>query len=350
MLCVLAGALLIGGISLSCFPAPRFSAKENRYLAAFPQAELSAVCDGSYTAAIDAYATERFPARNRLRQLGAVYQLALGQRELGGVLLCRDGSLLRRITPNERSFSKNLSALCHWHQVYGEKLTVAAVPAAVMLRQAALPLFYDRSQDLGILQAIRCACPDALLFSELDGDADWYRTDHHWTTAGAYRAYQALGSALGYTPLPENAFTKEVASQSFYGTAHAATGSPFTRPDVITLYRFPQESDLSVRIDGKDAPFAGLYDFEKLQTQDGYGVFLGGNHAEMTITATASRPALLVIKDSFANALLPFLALHFDLTVVDPRYTKEELASYCSHAERILFLCGVQTLCETPFI
>ena len=65
-----------------------------------------------------------------------------------------------------------------------------------------------------------------------------------------------------------------------------------------------------------------LYDSSKLKTKDKYGVFLGGNASLIDIKTTAvSDKTLLLLKDSFANSFVPFLAPYYkEIVMVDPRY------------------------------
>lgn len=340
--------LLAGCLLLSLFPAPRFSPQENRNLASFPAFTAEAAASGRYTAALDAYATERFPARVALRQARAWLQIATGRQEAGGVLLCRDGSLARRMTVNERAYAQNLTALQRMYSDCKDRLTVAVVHRRIDARQDVLPPLYDVSENKAVWDTLTAELPTAILFPTLTDDAHWYRTDHHWTSAGAYAAYCALGDALGYIPLPESAFTVETVSTNFYGTSHAAAGIPLVAPDRIELYRFTGEDAYTVKRDGSPAPFTDFYDFEKLQTRDQYAVFLGGNCGVLEIVPPSLRPKLLVVKDSFANALLPFLAQHYTVTAVDPRYCSERISDLASAADQTLVLCGMQTLCESP--
>ena len=349
-LTLLAVMLLGGFISLSFFPADRYSAAERRYLASFPVADPASMADGSYTAALDTYATERFPMRGDLRQAYALLQIMMGQQEVGDVLLCRDGSLAKRIFPSEKVLRQNLKAVKGWQQRYGDILTLAPVPCRVMMREEVLPPLYDTSENHKIWQTVTENCPNAIPFPHLNTDECWYRTDHHWTSRGAYLAYCHLGDALGYEPISEDGFEIKAVCTDFYGTSHGAAGLPFVAPDTIQLYSTDKDAAFRVEIDGSPAPFSGFYDFEKLQSDDAYGIFLGGNHGVMTVSTGEARPHLLVVKDSFANALLPFLAQHFELTVIDPRYTAGALTPYAEKADRILLLCGMQTLCETAWL
>lgn len=353
LLSVTAFFLAGGFLALSFFPTPRFSAAENRFLAELPPFSVSALADGSYTAALDTYATERFPARLTLRQARALCQLAEGKCEVGGVLLCRDGSLARRMTVNDRAFAQNLTAIQKikvFSVTNALPLTVAIVPRRIDARTEVLPALYDTGENAAVWSQLQEALPGAITFSHLTADAHWYRTDHHWTTTGAFDAYHTLAKQLGVTPCKQTDFSVETVSESFYGTSHAAAGIPLISPDGICLYRYENDEDFTVLLEGKQAPFEGFYDTGKLMTHDQYGVFFGGNYGTLEITGSADSETLLVIKDSFANPLLPFLARHYNILAVDPRYTTQPLSSFADRADRILLLCGMQTLCETAVL
>ena len=340
LLWALALLLSAGGILLTFFPAPRFSPAENRLLADLPVLTVKGLTGGTYTAALDTYATERCPLRLPLRQGNALLQLALGKRESGDVILCRDGSLARRTPTDERVWQRNLFAL---RALSAQGFTVAIAPRRIDARAEVLPRTYDTREDLAPWATLTATLPQSITFPALTQDAHWYRTDHHWSTAGAYEAYFLLGEALGYTPYPETDFARKTVSTSFYGTSAGASGIPFLSPDAIELWHYNGENDLCVRYDGQSGQ---LYDLQALHTRDGYAVFQGGNHA-VTEISLGNRPTLLVIKDSFANSLLPFLARHFNIIAIDPRYGN--IDPIAIPHDRALVLCGMQTLCQTAF-
>lgn len=342
--------LLFGGVSLTFFPAARVSERENRVLAEMPQLSASNVADGSYATGLDTYAAERFPLRVPLRAARAAVQIGMGKQEVCGVLFCTDGSLCKRITTNERAYAQNLAAIQKLQSTCGERLTVAVAPRRIDARTEVLPPLYDTREDAAVWETLQAHVPDAVTFSALTADAHWYRTDHHWTTEGAYGAYCQLGAALGYTPFTMQAFTKETVSTSFRGTTDAAAGLPFVSPDTIELYRYAGDTAYTVQKDGNPAPFAGFYDTDKLRTRDQYAVFLGGNCGVLEITDGTDRPTLLVIKDSFANSLMPFLARHYNITAIDPRYCTAPITDFTKNADQILFLCGMQTLCTAAIL
>ncbi|MBQ9099384.1 MAG: hypothetical protein IJY50_08160 [Clostridia bacterium] len=349
LVCMAALMLLSGGIALSLFPAAPLSKRENRYLTQWPPFTINGWKDGSYTAALDTYATERFPIRNELRQVRALLCLGQGQMEVGGVLLCTDGSLCRRMNVNQRIYTQNLTALQRLSAQYPQ-VTVAVAPRRIDMRTAVLPALYDTGENIAVWEQLRSALPDSISFPDLTEDEHWYRTDHHWSTMGAYLAYCQLGASLGYTPFEKESFQAVAVSDTFLGTSDAAAGIPFVTPDTVILFRYAEDRHFTVKREKKAVPFEGFYDMEQLTERDQYAVFLGGNCGTLEITGKGDRPRLVVIKDSFANALLPFLARHFDILAIDPRYCAEFPSALMQEGDRLLALCGMQTLCESFFL
>jgi len=185
----------------------------------------------------------------------------------------------------------------------------------------------------------------SLLDMSKSGEYIWYRTDHHYTTLGAYYVYRYLGDVLGYTPYPMEFFEQTAVSDNFLGTSYSASGLPAGSYDTITLFRYPDDGDFTVRYG--DTVQKGFYDMSRLDTKDKYSVFLGGNHSLTSVRLEGTqRETLLVIKDSFAHSLAPFLALHFDLELVDMRYYSSSVIKLCREKgiSRALVLCGADTL------
>ncbi len=344
--------LLLGGISLLMLPTPRYSTRENRMLAEKPSFTWQALADGTYTTAWDTYAAERMTGRHVMRGVRAAAELAIGKCEVGGVMLCTDGSLTKRLTVNERIYRKNLntvSKISAQATASGVPLTVAVVPRRMDARTDILPPLYQSNATAAPYRTLAEELPSAIIFESITADTAWFRTDHHWTAEGAYTAYTALASTLGYTPYPRTDFTVETVTESFLGTTDAAAGILGIKPDKIDLWRYAGDTAFQLTKDGAPTAFAGFYDLAKLETRDGYGVFLGGNAGmtEIDLGKDDTRPTLLLLKDSYANALIPFLARHYRILAVDPRYTTADINTLLSTADHALLLCGMQTLTET---
>lgn len=354
LLTSLAALLLVGGVGVTLFPAPPFSEQENRMLTDFPAVSPEGLASGSYTAAIDTYLSERFPWRGALRHLYATTDLALGKMASSGVMLREGDTLLATPAPSDTVLRKNqagLTRLVREINACSLPLHITVIPHRTVALGALLPAFYGElpQAELGALTA---ALPDAHVLTHLREQGDWYRTDHHLTTKGAYRVYVALSGMLGYTPHEESDFQARTVSDHFLGTLDARAGIPHLTPDSIELWRFEGDTAYTVKRDGKTAPLDAFYDQAKLRTRDGYAVLFGGNCGvlEVSLGEGDTRPTLLVVRDSYASAVIPFLARHFQIIAVDPRYAsgsalREELQA----ADAALFLFGAQTLTETPF-
>ena len=344
-----AGILLCGALGLCAFPAPRFSAAENCNLTAFPAFTAEALANGAYTAALDDFATERLPFRDVCRHAYADGELLLGRGESHGVILCRDGSLCRRNEVNEQIYARNLATLTRLQKSIGDlPLTVAVAPRRIDVRNEVLPALYDTAREQSVWEALPAG---AVTFLDATTDTQWYRTDHHWTQEGAYFAYVQLARFLGYTPYPSDGFCAEVVSKSFLGTSAAAAGFSEITPDTVCVWRYAGDMSYRVLRDGQSADFTGLYDMKKLSSHDQYSLFLGGNCGllQIDLGEADTRPTLLVVKDSFANSLLPFLARHYRILAVDPRYYTGKLHALLQDADAVLALCGMQTLAQSPF-
>lgn len=341
--------LLLGTVGLTLYPAPRFSAAENRNLADFPAFSAVALTDGSYTAALDDYAAERVPFRGIGRRIWSDTERLLLRGETRGVILCRDGSLCRRLAVNEQAYRQNLSALARLSKRLGDvPLTIAVAPRRIDVRSEVLPALYDTAREQAVWETLPAG---VVTFLDATKDAQWYRTDHHWTQEGAYFAYARLSRYLGYTPYPHADFTVTKMTESFLGTSAAAAGFSGITPDTVSVFRYTGDESYRVLRDGKPAGFTGLYDTAKLATNDPYALFLGGNCGLLQIDKGEDdpRPLLLVIKDSFANSLFPFLARHYRILAIDPRYCRGGLPTHAKEANAALVLCGMQTLTEQAF-
>ena len=183
------------------------------------------------------------------------------------------------------------------------------------------------------------------------GEEVFYRTDHHWTSLGAYNAYDVI-----YTALPDNIksqipqrelsfFTPETVTEDFYGTSYSSSGASWVTPDKIELYRFEGDDKIPVTVVDTNTTYEGLYRTEFLDTRDKYSVFIGENAGRVDI-GYGDRPKIVVIKDSFAQSFVPFLAADFDVTMIDPRYFSGSIFRSVEEIDpaAVLILMNVDTL------
>ena len=232
------------------------------------------------------------------------------------------------------------------------------VPRTVDVMASKLPSQFPKSYGSYEYEIIKQNIKETELISPLDylkscaenGEYVYYRTDHHWTTDGAYRAYETLAENFGFSAYPKEYFDIQCVSRDFYGTTYSKALLQGTVSDQIYLYRYTGDENIKVIYQNGSLSKSSLYDFSVINEaqKDKYKVFLSGNTDLLLIrNENANRQKLLLIKDSFANSIIPFLSLHYDIDVIDLRYYKGSVNDYIgkNKFDAVLLLYGVDTLC-----
>ncbi len=337
--------LLLGLVAFVALPDNAFSERENRTLQTLPKLTWQSLRDGKFGEDVNEYFADQFPARNLLVSLKGFAELALGKGENNGVVLGKDGVLAVRWFD---SFVNRTTRV--YDTDYYSKDSIAAQTDALNQLEADLAaqgieltlLVPPRTLDvLGAQTRYPTEATDAL-WEDLDagladsvgyldlrevmqsasesGEYVYYRTDHHWTTKGAYLAYGALMTKWGREAdiIPKSRFTVETV-EGFYGTTWSRAGFAFVSPDSLEIWHFEGEDAFTVTDPATGESFKGFYNRDYLTKKDKYSVFLDGTHGVLTVTkdTDGDRPTLLVLKDSFLNSMVPFLAQHYDLVVVN---------------------------------
>lgn len=354
VLIVLAAALiLVQSVLLFLSPQQAFSDAENRMLTTFHAPKFSDWLDGRFADRFGAFCTDQFPFRTQLIQLKARTEKWLGKSENNGILFGKDDFLFPRGDDEQSTLVRqNLDAVRRFIDNCQTPCTFFAVPRKIDVLSELLPNGFDTAKA----EQIRAALPLGddtfpLLFPAepfRNRPELFFKTDHHWTALGAYEAYRMLGDALNYCPKELSDFTEETVCDDFFGSADTACGGIGTAGDFLRLYRYAGDDRICVRNEETGAISYGFYSFSALNGKDRYRVFLNGNHARLHVFSPTdeSKPHLLLIKDSYANCLIPFLAQHYQLTVLDLRYgnTLPEALQNPDCYDRVLFLQGLDTL------
>ncbi|MDE5802992.1 MAG: hypothetical protein K2I22_08775 [Lachnospiraceae bacterium] len=350
--------LLLGGILLGlavadiCTPDRLFSEYENRILASKPDFSLKDLFDGSYTEDYETYVTDQFVERDRWIFIKTMTDVLLGKKEINGVYLAKDKTLIEKHVPEDikpevvAQRLALLQRLVEWQE--GREngaLHIMLVPTADNILTDMLPdhaAYYEQQELLEQVQETAGSCAIDVTDSLQSHREEYiyYGTDHHWTTRGAYYGYLAWAETVGVTPVSYDVLT---VSSDFLGTLHSKTNLP-VKPDTMEAYlpvvlREAQGSSTSdggvmqVFYDFSEESRDSLYEEKYLETKNKYGYFLDDNHPFIRIETGAQDPAakgkkLFVIKDSYANCFIPFLTEHYEtIYVLDLRYYKAPLFS-----------------------
>ena len=370
--------LLIFGFTAATLlvPKKKFSETENRSLAQMPAATVSSVLDGSFENGYEAYLTDQFPARDVWIRVHTAAGRAALKQDVHDIYFAEDDYLIEKhtgifTTQKAKANIMALSAFCEklsrqtgtdaGQDAAGEnresvpRLTVMIATNAVSVLTDKLPLFASPYDETLYLGQIRSALPEnvwADAVSALTAHADepvYYRTDHHWTTLGAFYAFRAwAGKALLQAPELDHYDVRTV-TEDFEGTVAAKVGSPGMK-DTIEAFVPKEETACVLTYNRSDDVRHTLYQENALQGRDKYAYFLGGNYGLIeTQTDARSGRSILVIKDSYAHCFVPFLTEYFDqVDLLDLRYYNEPLSALLEEKQYtdILFLYNAAGFAE----
>lgn len=340
--------LLIAGLIAVFAPGGEFSDWERRYLAERPAAP--DVQSWNTDKKTETFLADHVPFRQALVALDSVSQALTGRRTQLSAWYTGGAVIEPPIPFDQAKLERNL-------QRFGSLADKAGIPWLLLtppthgylLRDSMLPWMAEQYEAESAVYALLSADSHAVPMPDAfctDPDAMYYRTDHHWTLAGAYQAYAALSGPLGYEALPLEAFQLSE-SPGFMGTTLSRSGLPPLWEDTLVCAEPRSPVTLTILDDGT------VYDHlifpEAAATYDGYAVYLNGNHGMLTIErADAPRGTLIVYKDSFANCLLPLLSAHYrQIIAVDARYyggVFSDALSMAQDAEAILYAYSLDSL------
>ena len=323
-----------------------------------PQARLQLFRKALSATEFESYFADHFPARNLWVGFNAYYALGTGNNGAAGVYNCSDGYLINKPVSVKNNVDKNVSAVIDFKQNLGKiPVTVMLAPSTGYVASDKLPVIHDRYNDDRYFNNAKSDLAESgISFVDLrdsfkeayeNGEQLYYRTDHHWTTAGAYLGYTKLCAALGKKPIAKTDLNVEI-YPNFYGTTYSTSGFWLTDPDEIQVWSNPKNTtNIKVKItDGTETKTSdSLYFYSHLSEDDKYPVFLDGNHAITEITnSKAPEGTILLVKDSFSHSLAPFLAENYrKVILVDMRYYKLSVSDLAKSekAERVVVLYGI---------
>lgn len=338
-------------------PDKGFSQKENRVLASRPAISVSQLTSGKFADGYETYVNDQFFLRDWWITLRAASQRILGNTKENGVFLGKNGYLMEDFTaPSQERLNRTVNAMADFAARHSELPQYALIaPNAVNILSDKLPALAAATDQNPYLDATASALEKAGVtfvdvrdtLSQHKEDNIYYHTDHHWTTQGAYFAYLQLAKVLGINS-SSISYDKLPVSTSFQGTLSAKSGFRASKKEEMDVFLPRDEVPSSVvNYVDEQKKTASFYDTSQLETRDKYAMFFGGNHSKVVITTpTEENRTLLIIKDSYANSLVPFLAPFYrKIVLVDPRYFYDDLEELIQVEEiqEVLYLYNANT-------
>ncbi len=327
-----------------------FSSNENRVLAKRPKISAETILDGSYMEDYEAYVTDQFVGRDTWVELKTRGDILLQKKDINGVYLGKDDYLIERHSPediSQKDVDKKIALLKDLVETYGAKAML--IPTADNVLTDKLPMWAGYYDQEAFLTQVEEAVGEENVINVLDtlrehsDEYIYYRTDHHWTSLGAYYGYLAWKDQTGavaaetFDPSGLTAVTEE-----FLGTLHSKLNLPFPE-DTIQIFPETMKKRPKVTYDFSKVTDS-YYESKHLDTKNKYGYFMDDNHPFIEIdTGYRNGKELILIKNSFANCLVPLMANHYEkIYMIDLRYINgrlpDLLAGYLTPETEMLVL------------
>lgn len=313
-------------------PDQEESELENRALEQRPRFNLTTILSGDFMEQWEEYLSDQFAGRDTWRSLKVSLDRLGGARKENDIYIGKDGQLMEDIeVPDDGRLEANLTAIRDFAETYEDiPVTMMLVPDAACILNDSLPAFARVEDQRQMFSMAERKLGDTVnwvdtvsILNNHKSEKLYYKTDHHWTTQGAFYVFQDAAETLGIEGDVSDDFVSYTVTDSFNGVLAASSGVGLDEMEQIDIYApTGGDDDVVVNYVDEGRKTTSLYDSSKLETRDKYGVFLGGNTSVVDIrTVSTSQKRLLVVKDSFADCFIPFLAPYYrEIVVVDPRY------------------------------
>lgn len=359
MFCILIGVILMLNLIVK---DRKFSPEENRMLQMEPEFKMSHYLDGRLENEIEAYSNDQFFARKGAVRVKTAFDVSMGVLEANGVIKCKDNYLMETLnSPNMEYVNNSLDAIKEFKNRYQNlDMSFILAPNTANILEEKLPAsatlndqnqsmddFFSKVEKIGV-KVIDVREP---LRKAKKKQQIYYRTDHHWTTNGAYAAYEKIANELGMSSKVK--YDPVVVKNDFIGTLSSKSGFTSGKYDSINIF-LPKEksgyvNSLIYYPETKEKT-TNFYRLKNLKKKDAYTVFGGSNHPVYKVeTPVKSNKKLLLIKDSYANSIIPFLSQDYrKIVIVDPRYYYDDIDDLIASEEitDVMFFYNANTFFE----
>ena len=333
------------------------SEEENRMLAGMPRLSWSSLVSGDFMTKYETYLADQFAGRNFWRSIKVGLSGLGGSRQEQNILIGKDDYLMEEIvSPDQETLMENLEAIRQFaNQSRDVQMYMLLVPNAANIMRDRLPAFATVSDQSRMFAQVKRELGEevewldaAEALKKHAGEKIYYKTDHHWTSLGAFYTFSQVAEQMKIKTDVSSGFVSYPISTTFNGMLAAKSGCRMDVREDIYMY-VPRDTDNDVVVNYVDEQrkTTSLYDSSKLKTRDQYAVFLGENTSVVDIkTVAESTRRLLLIKDSYANSFVPFLIPYYnEIIMIDARYYYENVHMLVENKgiTDVLFLYNMDT-------
>ena len=260
-----------------------------------------------------------------------------GDDETVGYYLIIDGKAVQLFKFNREGIDYYTDVLNQYNEVLGDEIKIYSIIAPTAGEFVKLRRYGDITDSQNdamdyLYNRLNPGIVPVNVYDELNDHKDeyiYFRTDHHWTALGAYYGYRAFAESAGFSAIPLNRFaTAQV--DGYLGSTYTKTLNKDLEknPDTIHLYLPFTEYEYTMyyRYNTTKADIIDLSYAEG--DRDKYLMFMSTGGATWSVIKTdvSNGRKILVMKDSFGNAWVPFLLPHYEeIYVVDARFYNQDV-------------------------
>lgn len=353
--CFLLALLITGALT----PDKKQSDTENRVLAQFPSASVDSVLDGSFMSGFESYMSDQFLLRDAAVRAKTLMTRVLGGSEVNGVYIGKNNRLFE--IPSEFNEEK-VTELTDAINAFSEKCGIGnqyfmLVPNSSYILEDSLPDFLrceNQREQIGKIYGKLSLNTDVIdvceAFEKSENKEDLYlRTDHHWTSDGAFAAFSAFADAAELE-FSAGEYERIVFTDSFFGTLASSSGISSYADSLCAVVPVNSAGSYVVHNTEIQEKSSSVFDLTKLEASNSYEVFFGGNFSRIVInTSAVNGKKLLIFKDSYANCFIPLLTPHYEtIVIIDPRYFTDNINDILTDTEftDLLYLYNLNTFLE----
>lgn len=341
-------------ISLILVKDKEFSETEKRQLEQFPEISLETIFNKTFGSNFEIYIADQFPLRDKFVSLKSNVEVLMQKKENNGVYIGKDNNLIEVFDDVDLDKVDKISKyINNFQSSFNTYMMV--VPTAITINDNKLPNFVNNTIEEKYMNYFIGNLDNGVnnisIIDTLKKHNDeylYYKTDHHWTTLGAYYAYEEFCNSLGIDSISKDGFDVEEVSNDFYGTLASKGNFSFVKPDTINLFIPKNKVNVLVDYVYSDTIKDSLYEYDYLNTKDKYGIFLDNNHPLVKILSLVDNgKKIAVIKDSYAHSLVPFLSNHYgEIHMIDLRLFKGVVSDYLRENEikDVLFVYNARNI------
>lgn len=364
LIIIIASAMFVAMLSLGTVfkPDVEFSENENRFLQKAPELSLETVANGRFESKFETYLSDQIIGRESWVKTKGLTEAALGIHDMNGVYLCKGGRAVERTTEVDfdwEGFGRNINQI----KELSDALSADGIPVYTMLIPTSAYIYKDElprnamvfDEDKAFLQLENQLDKGVIDLREvmqksIERRNVFFKTDHHWTGFGAFLGYKEfIAKYYGDKSLKGISYEEthpEKLCNDFKGSLYSKVLINTLGTDTIETPALGLNLDYRVTIEGKE--YNSLYFKKYLEKKDKYSVFFGGNYDQVDIeTSSPKDQNLLIIKDSFANSLVPFLLNDFrKITMIDTRFYRGNVSELSKEYDGVLVIYSINKFAE----